>query len=141
MSLASRTGRRPVSVYVTAQLIGIALAAGVAWLLWTVGVPPWLAVGCWLGLSAYLSRKRLATEVLGSALQVGALLALAVPAAPVLEALLEGRDVTAIDVATTLFGPALSVVVLGGAGFVAGRLLKRHARQRLGRRERRRIGR
>lgn len=141
MSLASRTGRRPVSVYVTAQLIGIVLAAGVAWLLWTVGVPPWLAIGCWLGLSAYLSRKRLPTEVLGSALYVGALLALGVPVAPVLEAVLEGRDLSAIDVATSLFGPALSVVVIAGGAFVAGRLLKRHARQRLGRRERHRIGR
>lgn len=141
MSLASRTGRRPVSVYVTAQLIGIALAAGVAWMLWTVGVPPWLAVGCWLGLSGYLSRKRLPTEVLGSALQVGALLALAVLVAPVLQAVLEGRDVTAVDVATSLFGPTLSVVVLGGGAFVAGRLLKRHARQELERRERYETGR
>lgn len=141
MSLASRTGRRPVSVYVTAQLIGIALAAGVAWLLWTVGVPPVLAVGFWLGLSASLSRKRLPTEVLGSAFQAGALLALAVPVAPVLQAVLEGRDVTAVDVATSLFGPALSVVVLGGAAFVAGRLLKRHARRELDRRARYEIGR
>lgn len=141
MSLASRTGRRPVSVYVTAQLIGIALAAGVAWLLWSVGVPPWLAVGCWLGLSTYLSRKRHPTAVLGSALQVGALLALVVPAAPLLEAVLAGRDVTVLDVAASVFGPGLTVVVLGGAAFAAGRLLKRHARRRLGRRKRHEIGR
>lgn len=141
MSLASRTGSRPVSVYVTAQLIGIGLAAGVAWLLWSVGVQPRLAVGCWIGLSAYLSRKRHPTEVLGSALQVGALLAFVAPVAPLVEAVLEGRSVTVVDVAASVFGPALSAVVLAGAAFVVGRLLKRHAGRRLGRRRRRETGR
>lgn len=140
MSLASRSPRRPVSVYVTAQFLGIALAAGVGWLLWTVGVPPWLAVGCWLGLSAILSRNRLPTEVLGSALQVAALLALAVPFAPLLEARLAGREVTAVDAATSLFGPLLSVAVLGVAAFAAGRRLKQRARRRVGRRQRDRRG-
>lgn len=137
MSLASRTGSRPVSVYVTAQLVGIVLAAGVAWSLWTAGVPPWLAVVCWLGLSAHLSRKRLPTEVLGSALQVGALVSLLVPVVPVFRTLQEGGELTAIDVATTLYGPTLAVVVVAGAAFFAGRRLERHARRRLDRRKRR----
>lgn len=141
MSLAPRTPGRPVSVYVTAQFLGVALAAGVGWLLWTVGAPPWLAVGCWLGLSGVLSRHRLPTAVLGSALQIAAVLALAIPLAPVLEARLAGREVTAVDAAASLFGPVLSVAVLGVAAFAAGRLLKRHASRRVGRRQRHRSGR
>lgn len=141
MSFASRTGRRPVSVYVTAQLVGIALAAGATWVLWTADAVPWPAVVAWLGVSAHLSRKRLPTEVLGSALQVVALLALAVPILPVVSEVAGGGEVTAVDVATALFGPALAVLVLAAAAFQAGRLLKRRARRQLRRRRRRELAR
>lgn len=126
-------------MYLTAQLVGLALAAGATWALWSAWALPWVAVVVWLGISAHLSRKRLPSEVLGSALQVGALLALAVPIVPVLREVARGGEVTAVDVATTLYGPALAVVVLAGAAFMAGRLLKRHARRRLYRRRRREL--
>lgn len=136
MTPATPRDRRPVTVYVTAQVVGIFFALGAGWTLLRADVPPWGAAACWLVVSAYLSRKRLPSEALGTALQFGAVVAVLAPAAQYLPAVLEGADLRAVSVARELFGPALLLVVVAAAAYVVGLLLKRRAKRKLTRRAR-----
>lgn len=136
MSVAVRDAGRPVTVYLAAQVAGVAFALAVGWLLLEAGVSAWSAVGCWLLVSAYLSRKRLPSEAVGSALHIGAVVALIAPLTPYLPAIVEGAALSPVAVASDLFGPALIVVVLAAGAYVAGHLLKRRARRKLTRRAR-----
>lgn len=135
MAVTATRGGRPITVYVTAQVVGVLFALGVGWALLETGVPAWWAAACWLPVSAYLSRKRLPAEVLGSALQFGAVLAVLVPAAPYVSNTV-GADLGAVAVARELFAPALVLVVVAGVAYVGGLALKRRARRKLTRRAR-----
>jgi hypothetical protein len=136
MAAAARTAGRPVTVYLTAQVAGVAIALAVGWLLLAADVTVWGAVGSWLLVSAYLSRKRLPSEAVGSALHLGAVVALLAPLTPYLPALLEGATLDPVAIASDLFGPVLLVVVVAGVAYAAGFLLKRRARRTLTRRAR-----
>lgn len=131
MSTVARSGGRPVTVYVTAGAVGTAFAVAAGWALLLADVPVWGAVVPWLLVSAYLSRKRLPSEALGSALQLGAVAAVLAPVAPYAPAFVEGTDLSAVAVARELFGPALLFVVFAGLAYVVGLLLKRRARRKL----------
>lgn len=131
-----RTADRPLAVYVTAQVLAILLAGGVAWALAAAGAPVWGAVVGWLGFAAYLSRKRLPTEAMGSALQFGAVLAVLGPVAPYAPVLAGSGDVSLVAFATRAFGPALVFVLFGGFAYGTGVLLKRRARRKLSKRAR-----
>lgn len=132
-----RTADRPITVYVTAQALAIVLAGGIAWALAAAGAPVWGAVVGWLGFAAYLSRKRLPSEAVGSALQFAAVIAILAPTAPYLPALVGGSDLSAVAFARAAFGPALVFVLVGGFAYGAGIMLKRRARQKLTKRARR----
>lgn len=134
-----RSADRPLTVYVTAQFLAVVLAGGIAWALAAAGAPVWGAVLGWLGFAAYLSRKRLPSEAVGSALQFAAVLAILVPAVPYLSALVGGTDLSAVAFARAAFGPALVFVLFGGFAYGAGVMLKRHARQKLTKRARRNV--
>ncbi|MFQ3319730.1 MAG: hypothetical protein ACI8UR_001204 [Natronomonas sp.] len=136
MATAPSSVDRPVTVYVTAQLLCIPLALLVAWELVSAGLPPWGAVACWLALSAYLSRKRLPSGVLGAGLQLGAVITVLAPLVPYLVAAVEGANVTAVDIATELFGPALAFTVFAAFAYAVGLFLKRRARRKLTRQAR-----
>lgn len=120
-----------MTVYVTAQVVGVALALLMGWVLVVAEAPVWGAAVCWLCLSAYLSRKRLPSQVVGAALQVAAVVAVLVPVAPYAPALLSGADVSATAVARELFGPALLFAVCAVVAYAVGHLLKRRARRKL----------
>jgi hypothetical protein len=132
-----RTADRPITVYVTAQVLAVALASGIAWTLTAVGTPVWGAVIGWVVFAAYLSRKRLPSEAMGTALQFGAVLAVLVPAAPYLPALVDGSDLSLVGFATKAFGPALVFVLFAGVAYGCGVLLKRRAQRKLAKRARR----
>lgn len=127
---------RPVTVYVTAGVVGVTFALGVGWALLEADVASWWAAACWLPVTAYLSRKRLPSEVIGSALQLGAGLALLAPTTPYVAAAVKGAEIRAIAVAKELFGPVLVVVVVAGVAYAVGLWLKRHAERKLARRAR-----
>ncbi|QLD87221.1 hypothetical protein HWV23_16320 [Natronomonas halophila] len=132
-----RTADRPMTVYVTAQVLAVALAGGIAWALAAAGAPVWGAVVGWVGFAAYLSRKRLPSEAMGAALQFGAALVVLAPAAPYLPALVDGADLSPVGFATKAFGPALVFVLFSGIAYGCGVLLKRRARRKLAKRARR----
>lgn len=136
MTLATRRGGRPVTVYVTAQVVGVLFALGVGWALLRADVPAWGAAACWLVVSGHLSRKRLPSEALGTALQIGAVLVVFAPMAGYLPAGLDGAEIGAVAVAQDLFGPTLLLVVVAGLSYVGGLLLKRRAKRKLSRRAR-----
>lgn len=137
MVSAVESTERPITVYLTAQVLGVLLAAVAAWALIAAGGPVWGAVFCWLGVSVYLSRKRIPSEAIGSGLQVGALLVVVAPLAPYADAYLAGAELSPVTIATTMFGPALVFTLFAGAAYGSGLLLKRHARSKLSRRTRR----
>lgn len=125
-----------MSVYLTAQVLGIVFAVLVGWELLAASVPVWGAVLAWLSLSAYLSRKRLPSEALGSGLQFGAVAAALAPIVPYALAAVDGAGVDPVAIATDLFGPTLLFFVLAAIAYVSGLLLKRRARRKLTRRAR-----
>jgi hypothetical protein len=135
----SRTVARPMTVYVTAQVLALALAGALAWTLTATDAPVWGAAVGWFCLSVYLSRKRLPSEALGSALQFGAVLALLAPVAPHLPTLVDGGRFSAVDFARAAFGPTLVFVVFGGVAYGGGVLLKRRARRKLTKRARKNV--
>ena len=125
-----------MTVYVTAQVVGVLFALGVGWALLRADVPAWGAGACWLVVSGYLSRKRLPSEALGTALQIGAVLAVSAPIAGYLPAAVDGSEFGAVALAQDLFGPALLLVVLAGLSYAGGLVLKRRAKRKLSRRAR-----
>ena len=133
MSLTREPTSRPLSVYLTAQVVGVPLALAAGWVLLAVGVPLWGAALPWLLLTAHLSRKRLPSEAVGSALHLVAAVAVLWPLAyiPRVE---EGEGV--VTLARELFGPALVLLVAGAAAYAVGLVLKRRAARELARRAR-----
>ena len=128
------TGRR-VTVYVTAQVVGVPIALAAGWALLEAGVPVWGAAVPWLLVTLHLSRKRLPTEAVGSALHLAAAVVVLLPVAYLPEVI--GPDgVTAVALARELFGPALVLLVAGAAAYVVGLLLKRRAARKLARQAR-----
>jgi len=125
-----------VTVYLTAQVVGVLFAVGVAYALLSVDVPVWGAAGFWLAVSVYLSRKRLPSEALGTGLQFGAVVAVLVPPAPYVGAAVEGAAPDAVTVAREMFGPALLFLVFAAFAYVVGLLLKRRAKRKLTKRAR-----
>lgn len=136
MSTATQNGGRPLTVYLTAQVAGALFAIGAGWALLLADAPVWGALAPWLLVSAYLSRKRLPSEALGSALQLGAVVAIMAPLAPYVPALFDGAEVSSVTIAKELFGPALVFVLIAGLAYAVGILLKRRARRKLTKRSR-----
>ena len=139
MTPTTRRGGRPVTAYVTAQVVGVLFALGVGWALLGARVPVWGTAACWLVISGHLSRKRLPTEALGTALQIGAVLAVFAPMAGYLPAAVDGADLDAVAVARDLFGPALLLVVAAGFSYAGSLLLKRRTERKLSRRGRKAV--
>lgn len=136
MTVTTRWAGRPVTVYVTAQVAGVPVAMAAGWVLFEAGGPFWGAVVPWFLASAYLSRKRLPSEALGAGLQLAAVAAVLAPVAAYLPAVAEGAEMTALTVATELFGPVLVLFVFAGVAYVGGLLLKHRAERKLTRRAR-----
>lgn len=130
MSVTSGWTGRPVSVYVTAQVVSVPVALAAGWVLLEVGAPVWAAAAPWLLLTAHLSRKRLPSEAVGSALHLVAAAAVLWRLA-YLPRVADGSATGTVALVRELVGPAFVFLVAGGAAFLVGHLLKRRAARKL----------
>lgn len=125
-----------MGTYLASQTLAVPIAGVVARSLLSTGAPVWIAIFPWLGLSAYLTRKRQPLVATAVGFQVGAVVLLLVPLLPYLQELRAGSNVTAIDIATGFIGPVTVFALVGAVAYLAGTLLKRRARRKQTRRAR-----